>query len=330
MARRRVHFAVVAGAFAGLSLGIGLVAWFGAGAVLKSLETMGWLGLAAIVGVHLFLMLLCGVGWWVLLPEDSRVSIAAATGARLLRDAGSELLPISPAGGAVMGARGLVLARISTAIAFATSIVDITLELFGQLLFTAVGIALLLQGGWAPKLGQTSLIGLSVGVVATVGFVIAQRAGLFLFIERLTLRIVARDAELRPAGGVHEAIVEVYRRAGALFWGFLWHLVAWFASILEAWIALRFLGAHLPLPQVVVLETMIYALRSAAFFVPSGWGVQEGGYVVLGAFIGLAPDMALALSLAKRARELTIGLPVLLCWQAIEARLLRRGSSASA
>ena len=28
-------------------------------------------------------------------------------------------------------------------------------------------------------------------------------------------------------------------------------------------------------------------------------------------FVGLAPDMALALSLAKRARELTIGLPVL-------------------
>ena len=48
---------------------------------------------------------------------------------------------------------------------------------------------------------------------------------------------------------------------------------------------------------------------------------------MLGSFIGLPPDMALALSLAKRARELTIGIPVLVLWQALEARVLRRAPS---
>ncbi len=330
MARRRVHFAVVAGALAGLGLGVALVAWFGAGAVLRALEAVGWRGLGAIVAVHLFLMALCGVGWWVLLPREGRVGIAVATGARLLRDAGSELLPISPAGGAVIGARGLVLAHVPLAIALATSVVDITLELVGQLLFTALGVALLLNGGWAPEIGKTALIGLAVGIAATAGFVVAQRAGMFLLLERLTNRIALHEWAQHPAGGVHEAIAAAYRRGRAIVWGVLWHLAAWFTSVAEAWVALAFLGANLPLPQIIVLESLIYALRSAAFFVPSGWGVQEGGYVVLGAFIGLPPDMALALSLAKRARELAIGLPVLVAWQALEARLLRKGSSASA
>jgi hypothetical protein len=78
-----------------------------------------------------------------------------------------------------------------------------------------------------------------------------------------------------------------------------------------------------------MLESLTYAMRSAAFFVPSGWGVQEGAYVVLGAMVGLSPGTALALSLAKRAREITIGVPALLTWQAIETRALRRSAANS-
>ena len=327
MAQRRVHFAVAAGALAGIGLAVGLVAWFGARSVLKALAEIGWGGLAVIVLVHLTLMLLCGVGWWVLLPKEGRVSLTIATAARILRDAGSELLPISPAGGAVIGARGLVLARVPLTEAIASSVVDITLEMFGQLVFTALGVALLLQGGWAPEVGKTALIGLTVGLALAAGFVVAQRTGLFLMLERLTNRIAMREKIM--AGGVHEAIAAIYRRISAVLWSFVWHVASWLASVGEAWLALKFLGVNLPLPQIVVLESLIYAIRSAAFFVPSGWGVQEGGYVLLGSFIGLPPEMALALSLAKRARELSIGIPVLIGWQALEARSLRRSPSAS-
>jgi hypothetical protein len=40
--------------------------------------------------------------------------------------------------------------------------------------------------------------------------------------------------------------------------------------------------------------------------------VQEGGYLLLAPLAGLPPDAALALSLAKRARELLLGVPGLL------------------
>ena len=40
--------------------------------------------------------------------------------------------------------------------------------------------------------------------------------------------------------------------------------------------------------------------------------MQEGGYLLLAPLAGLSPDTALAWSLAKRARELLLGLPGLL------------------
>ena len=62
----------------------------------------------------------------------------------------------------------------------------------------------------------------------------------------------------------------------------------------------------------LLLESLGQAVRGAAFAVPGALGVQETGYVLLAPLAGLTPDVALALSLAKRVRELLLGLPGLL------------------
>ena len=56
-------------------------------------------------------------------------------------------------------------------------------------------------------------------------------------------------------------------------------------------------------------------MARAAFAIPGALGVQEGGYLLLAPLAGLSPDVGLALSLAKRARELLLGLPGLLYWR---------------
>src|SRR5205823_7119426 len=110
----------------------------------------------------------------------------------------------------------------------------------------------------------------------------------------------------------------IYRRRGRVFSSFVLHLACWIASTLEAWVALRFAGASLGFVTVLVIESLLYATRSAAFAVPNAVGVQEGAYILLGAGFGLTPEMALALSLLKRARDVAIGLPALAAWQLLE------------
>ena len=71
---------------------------------------------------------------------------------------------------------------------------------------------------------------------------------------------------------------------------------------------------------------MIFLLRSAAFVVPGGIGVQEAGYALVAPLFGLPAESALALALAKRARDLAIGIPTLLLWQATETRAVARAA----
>ncbi len=60
-----------------------------------------------------------------------------------------------------------------------------------------------------------------------------------------------------------------------------------------------------------------------AVLVPGYLGVQEAVLAALGALFGIAPEVTLAFSLIRRARDLAIGVPVLLLWQVFEARRVR-------
>ena len=92
----------------------------------------------------------------------------------------------------------------------------------------------------------------------------------------------------------------------------------------EVWLAMHFLGHPVTLLEALVLESLVGAVRAAAFAVPGGLGVQEGGFIVLGSLLGVDATAALSLSLVKRVRELAFGLPGLLVWQLKEGRRLLR------
>ena len=72
-----------------------------------------------------------------------------------------------------------------------------------------------------------------------------------------------------------------------------------------------------------MLESLGQAIRAPRSPYPASLGVQEGGYLLLAPLAGLRPEVALALSLAKRARELLLAIPGL-----IYLHCLRTGLSA--
>ena len=127
------------------------------------------------------------------------------------------------------------------------------------------------------------------------------------------------------AAALHQALEAIYRRRSGLWFSCLLHFVCWVLSASEIWVALAFAGQPIPFGSALIIESLVYAIRTAAFVVPNAVGIQEGAYVLLGGAFGLSAEMALALSLLKRARDLTIGLPVLAGWQIVEgSRLSRR------
>jgi putative membrane protein len=202
-------------------------------------------------------------------------------------------------------------------------------ELFGQLAYTALALYWLVYSSREATLAATIALGLAVAGLLAAAFLVVQWRG-FNLLGRLT-RILSRGWAEKTAVGaaaLHTTLIRIYQRRLVVVSSFLLHLICWIGSAFEPWIALRFAGIPLSFATVLVIESLLYATRSLAFAIPNAVGVQEGAYVILGASFGLTPETALALSLLKRARDLTIGVPVLGAWQLVESsRLWRRASS---
>lgn len=121
------------------------------------------------------------------------------------------------------------------------------------------------------------------------------------------------------------SIRRLYRRRRAIIACCAWQLVGWVAGAGEVWLALLFLGHGVSVADAVIVEAVIQAVSSSAFIVPGALGVQEGGFLVIGGIIGLPAELALALALVRRARDIIIFLPALLAWQvSLGRRLLAR------
>jgi putative membrane protein len=309
----------------GLTLIGVLVGYFGADAVIRSLLAVGWAGFLTICLTHLALIAAMGIAWWALLPGTKPLIFVWG---RLVRDAGSEVLPLSQVGGYVLGARSVAFAGVSGTPAAASTIVDVSLEFVAQIAFTGLALVWLTELKPDTPVTIPVAIGLVGAGILAVGLLAAQRRG-FNLIDRLagTLGRDWLDRTAAGAGALHTAISAIYERRVRLCVNFVLHLVCWIAATLEAWLALRFAGAPLGFGVVLVIEGLLYAIRSVAFAVPNAVGVQEGAYIMLGGSFGLTPEMALALSLLKRARDLALGLPVLAACQLLEGgRLWRRAA----
>lgn len=325
---RRVRAISLAALLAGLALAAALVAVFGAGAVARAFVAIGWRGFAAICLIHLGLIAAMGVAWRGLVPGTPVLPFAAA---RLVREAGSEVLPLSPVGGCVIGARALMLCGIRGSVATASTIVDLTLEFFAKLAYTGLGLVLIVSLRPGSAITLPLGVGLAAASLAAAGFVAAQRRGFAVF-DRIAGALGHGWAERTAAGAaaLHDALRRIYRRRGGLWAGFLLHLFCWIAGTLEAWVALRLLGSALPFKIVLVVESLLYAVRTFAVIIPNAIGIQEGAYVLIGAGFGLTPPVALSLSLIKRARDLAVGVPALGVWQIVEGgRLWRRRTPAA-
>ena len=114
---------------------------------------------------------------------------------------------------------------------------------------------------------------------------------------------------------VDAAVREIFGARARLSRALGWQIAGLIAGSSETWLALRWLGSPVGISDALVLESLTQAAKSVFFMIPSALGVQEAGLIGVGLLLGLGSDVALALSLAKRMREVLFGLPSLLAWQ---------------
>ncbi len=301
----------------GLVIFIAVLASQGLSTVLATLALAGW-GLVLVALFHLVPLVLDAAAIRVLFVSDAATPMREAILARWVGESANSLMPGGQIGGPVLMARHLSLRGLPMPEAVATITVSTTLQTFAQIGFALYGVSLL--GAHATHVSEStlrnsSLIASAFLALQIVGFYLLQRRGFFSKLLRAAARFAGkRDWShwMSHAQAIDAAVEVTYRRSAAVAASFGLSLIGWLVGTVEVYWILQLLGSPVGWSDALMLESVGQAIRGAAFAIPGALGVQEGGYLLLAPLVGLHAETGLALSLAKRARELLLGLPGLL------------------
>jgi putative membrane protein len=314
-----VKLGVVIAALVGLGILAYLIFYVGIGAVYAAATKVGWGGFALICGLGLGLFALLGTAWFAVIPSQFRPRLATFVWGRAVRDSAAEVLPFSQVGGFVIGARAVMLRGVSAPLAFASTIVDVTTEMTAQVAYVLIGIAILVarvpKSASSDWLANTAMIATFVGALGAIAFLVVQKRG-FAYIEKTAERFLPKAAA--QAGAIQDVMESIHASPLRLFLSICIHLGGWFASAFAAYVIVRLMGIRVSFVSMVSIEALLCAIRSAAIVVPNALGVQEAAYAMLMPLFGLAAPVGIALSLLRRARDIAMGIPILLAWQAAE------------
>jgi putative membrane protein len=300
----------------GLVVMVVLVIREGAESIAGLLEQAGWL-LLLLVPLHIVPLLLDVMGWRVLIFERTRIRSLFLIAA--IREAINRLLPVANVGGELVGIRLLARQGVSGTMATTSVIIEMLLNLVAQYLFLGLGLAVLLRITGGVRATGALLIAVAAPLPLLLLLLWLLRSGtLFRIVEKLGARMLDSNAErfgaLSKLAQLDTAIRRLASARKRLALATVWQLAGLIAGCSETWLALRWLGHPLSLAATLALESLTLAARSLIFVAPAGLGVQEASLVGVGHMLGLGSDAAIALSLAKRMREILFGLPALAVW----------------
>ena len=314
----------------GLSAITVLVAWRGVEEVAGTIAVAGW-GIPLLAIFYLPRVALQGAAWRLLFAPGREPGYGAAIRGIWIGQSVNGMLPVATIGGEVVKARLMMQWGVRGAAAGASVVVDKTVQAVNVLMQALVGIGVLVWLGADGPLIGGALAVFAILAAGIAGFFLVQRAGTFGFLAGVGAKLVKTEYLARLSGGasaLDAAIRDIYAAPRRVVLACAIRFLGTLVIAGEVWLAAALMGHPIGIVEAVMLKTLTSALRGAAFAVPAGLGLQEGGFIVLGSVLGLSPELMLAISLATRVRELMVGVPGLIAWQHAEGRaFLRRRAS---
>jgi len=322
-----LRFATYIGGTLGVALLVALVIHADLPAIIETLRTAGW-SLLWLVPYRAIFYLLYALGWVLLLrPDDPahRLRLGLSFWVTGIREAIDRLLPVASIGGGVVGVRLLRWQGLAAPPVAASIIVEIILTLVASYVFTAVGLLLLVELSSGEDYRRLIFYFLLSIPVPVVTLLLLRYGSVFARMQALFAPWIGMVVPAEGAASLDRALRASLDRRRRLVVVLGMQLAALVSGAFEVWLALRVFGHSVRPSTAIVLESMTLAVRHVAFIVPAGIGVQEAGLVLFGHALGIGSELAIAVSMAKRLREIVWGIPMLISWQWAEGRRLHAG-----
>src|SRR5262249_11890004 len=151
-----------------------------------------------------------------------------------------------------------------------------------QFQFAVLGLILLIVLAGDGPIARTAAVGLAIAALALGGFYLVQRHRgqrlIALLLERLAGE---RWPLLGTVAQLFAHLNAIYADRRRFFVSSAVHIAGWVIGTLEVWIALALMGHPVGFAEAMVIESLMHAVRGAAFAIPGALGAQEGALVAL-------------------------------------------------
>ncbi len=161
------------------------------------------------------------------------------------------------------------------------------------------------------------IVGLLIILVASFLFFIFIRKRIFSKLLRFSSKRVFFKIDKKKIYTLFRLDLALYKLSfhkHKLIKALFYRLIGWFAGALEIYIFFWIIGIDAKLPDVILIETVTATIRSLAFFIPAGLGVQEFAFVMIGEFLGFNGVISFSIAIGRRLREIMVGLPAIVAW----------------
>ena len=309
----------------GLALGllilIALLVWQGVLDIIALLIGSGWqLLLLPFIWLPNFLP---ATQAWRLLFIQHQPSFKHALLAIWMGRAVNNLLPVATIGGEIVKARLVYFWGTPGINSAASVMVDKVIQAMSVALWGLIGVSLLVYLTNNDELALYAFIGFIILACCAVGFLYAQKAGLLGILAGLGGKFVKNDAWegiTFNAKEVDSNVINIYQHKPRILIAVTLRTLALMLQTGEVWLACSLLGHPIGILEAVMLKSLTSTLSDVAFIIPNAYGIQEGAFIVVGALVGLSADVALAVSLAIRIRDLILDPTGLMTLHQIESR----------
>jgi len=250
-------------------------------------------------------------------PEHRRITFRQAFAARL----GGEAISFLTFTGPLLGEAtkvALLRKRVPLTYGVPALVVDNLLYNLSVVFFVLSGACVMLLSYHLPTPVYTVLI--IIAIVAAMGILaaaLAAKRGVMLLtwvIDRMAQLRLSPKVILKRRHHIYHLESKVYdfykHHPGAFFGMIACDLLSHATSVLEVFVALRFLGFKPEVSQAYIIESLTKVINFVFAFVPGTIGVYEGGTeVILQKGLGFTPAAGLALALVRKA--------AIVCWTSV-------------
>lgn len=285
--------------------------------VAARLVQVGVLGMLAIVAIHALGYLSLALSWLYAI-RDAPLRARWIYHLWKILMVGTAIDTVTPlAGFGGEPAKAILLKRscgVPYPEAAASLVIARMTDLASQVIFIAIGFALVLRGELLePAVRAATGAALLLFALVILLFFLVQRgrglSRLRAWLERSRLakhRLFARvDSAFDVLVDVEDQLVGFYsseRRRFVL--SVLGAFGDWCSGAVAVWITMSLLGYPVSAPDALVIEAFVILVRSTFFFVPGDVGTQEAAQVLICTAVAGSPAIGLALAAVRRGRDL--------------------------